>query len=86
MHLRFILAFSLLLTTLFSCSESFFDKMPVGIKSENIFCTEKGIDALLIGAYALVGGIAYDYYDSWGASVTNWSFGSAASDDAYIGG
>jgi len=85
MHLRFILAFSLLLTTLFSCSESFFDKMPVGIKSENIFCTEKGIDALLIGAYALVGGIAYDYYDSWGASVTNWSFGSAASDDAYIG-
>ncbi len=86
MTLKFIPAFFLMLATLFSCSENFFDKRPIGVKSENIFYTEKGIDLLLIGAYALVGGgITDDFYGYGGASVTNWSFGSASSDDAYIG-
>lgn len=56
----------------------------MGVYSENIFYNEKGIDALLIGTYALVGGSSL-WDVSWGASVQNWTFGSVASDDAYKG-
>jgi len=78
------MAFSMSLAILFSCSEKFLDKTPIGSTSENVFYNEKGVDALLIGAYALVsGGGLWDI--SWGGSVTNWTFGSVASDDAYKG-
>lgn len=71
-----------------SCSESFLDRVPMGTNSENYFCNEKGVNALLTGTYAMVGGIGdlNENWDiTWGASVSNWSFGSVASDDAYTG-
>lgn len=67
-----------------SCSEAFLEKSPQGKTSENVFYNEKGIDALLTGTYALVSGSAL-WYISWGASIQNWTYGSAASDDAYKG-
>jgi len=66
------------------CSEDFLDKEPMGILSENQFYNEKGIDGLLIGTYALVGGSSL-WEVTWGASIQNWTFGSVASDDAYTG-
>jgi hypothetical protein len=67
-----------------SCSKSFLDQVPQGSTSENIFCNEKGIDALLTGTYAIVKGSAL-WEVGWGASIQNWLYGSVASDDAYTG-
>jgi hypothetical protein len=73
-----------LLAILFSCSEDFLTKEPLGSSSETVFYNEKGIDALLIGAYGIIdGGATWEV--SWGASIQNWTYGSAASDDAYKG-
>ncbi|WP_297093859.1 RagB/SusD family nutrient uptake outer membrane protein [uncultured Draconibacterium sp.] len=66
-----------------SCSDDFLTKEPPGIDSENYFMDAKGIDALLIGTYAMVQGSSL-WETSWGASIQNWTFGSGASDDAYI--
>lgn len=75
---------SILLTMSYSCSEEFLTKAPLGSTSENVFYDAKGIDALLIGTYAMVGGSSL-WEISWGASIQNWTYGSAASDDAYKG-
>jgi len=85
---KYIIAFTLLIVVSFSCSESFFDKKPIGSTSETVFYTEKGLESLLIGAYAVAGGGIQNTSGSgsgWGSSATNWTFGSAASDDAYKG-
>lgn len=65
----------------YSCSEEFLTKAPLGSTSENVFYDAKGIDALITGAYGTIGGGNI----GWGASIQNWAFGSAASDDAYKG-
>ncbi|HPF51007.1 MAG TPA: RagB/SusD family nutrient uptake outer membrane protein [Draconibacterium sp.] len=78
----FITLVSVLFVTMFySCSEDFLTKTPLGSTSENVFYDAKGIDALLTGAYGTIGGGNI----GWGASIQNWTFGSAASDDAYKG-
>jgi hypothetical protein len=68
-----------------SCSDEFLNKEPWGVTAENVFYTEKGCIALLNGCYGVIGGGGQGLGYDWGASVTNWSFGSAASDDAYKG-
>ena len=73
-----------LLTMSYSCSEEFLTKAPLGSTSENVFYDAKGIDALLIGTYAIVPGSSL-WDISWGASIQNWTYGSAASDNAYKG-
>ena len=55
----------------------------MGVNSENIFYDEKGIDALLVGTYSMVQGSSL-WDVTWGASIQNWTYGSGASDDAYI--
>ncbi len=74
----------LLLTMSYSCSEEFLEKSPWGSTSENVFYDAKGIDALLTGTYGMIKGSAL-WTVSWGASIQNWTYGSAASDDAYKG-
>ena len=73
-----------LLTMSYSCSEEFLTKAPLGSTSENVFYDATGIDALLIGTYAIVPGSSL-WDISWGASIQNWTYGSAASDEAYKG-
>ncbi len=73
-----------LLAMSYSCSEDFLTKEPLGSTSENVFYDAKGIDALLTGTYAMVGGSSL-WDVSWGASIQNWTYGSVASDDAYKG-
>ncbi len=74
-----IITFFLLVCFSNSCSEGFFEKTPLGSTSENIFYSEQGLDALLIGTYGVLKGYSY------GGSIQNWAFGSVASDDAYKG-
>lgn len=82
--LSIILAIFLLMVMIYSCSEKFLEKAPLGATSENVFYSEKGIDALLTGTYGMVKGSAL-WTVSWGASIQNWTYGSVASDDAYKG-
>ncbi len=82
--LSIIMAVTLILALFNSCSEEFLTKEPLGSTSENVFYDEKGIDALLIGTYAMVTGSSL-WEVSWGASIQNWTYGSIASDDAYKG-
>lgn len=82
-----ILVFASLAIT-YSCSEDFLETVPLGRLQEYVFYSEKGVDVMLIGAYALLdgaggGGWGGDY--AWAGSVTNWVWGSVASDDAYKG-
>lgn len=73
------------LTMANSCSDEFLTKEPWGVTSENVFYTEKGCEALLTGCYAVIGGGGQGLGYDWGASVSNWIYGSGASDDAYKG-
>jgi hypothetical protein len=82
--LSIIMATCFLLAIAISCSDSFLDKKPLGSSSEDVFYNEKGIDALLTGAYSIVKGSAL-WTVSWGASITNWTYGSVASDDGAKG-
>jgi len=82
--LAIIMATFLLVVAFYSCSEEFLTKTPQASTSENVFYSEKGIDALLTGTYGMVKGSAL-WTVSWGASIQNWTYGSVASDDAYKG-
>ena len=87
---KFLIAIlAIFLAFTFSCSEDFLEKAPLGEASDNVFNTEKGVNALLVGAYALIDGTGAStgWFGSygWAGSVTNWVWGSTASDDAYKG-
>ena len=86
--LSIIVATCFLTAISFSCADSFLDKKPLGSTSEDVFYSEKGVNALLTGAYSMVKGSAL-WTVSWGASITNWTYGSVASDDgakgSYVG-
>lgn len=72
---------------MFSCKDQWLDTKPKAANSINTFYSENGVDALLTGAYSMIDG-HYDNawaFNQWGGSVTNWVFGSVASDDAYKG-
>jgi starch-binding outer membrane protein, SusD/RagB family len=83
-RLSIFLAVIIMLAISNSCSEDFLTRTPPGSTAENVFYDTKGIDALLIGTYAIVPGSSL-WDISWGASIQNWTYGSAASDDAYKG-
>jgi hypothetical protein len=76
-----IMVIAITLALLNSCSEDFLTKEPKGSTSENVFYNEKGVEALVVGCYGMIGGGNI----GWGASIQNWTFGSIASDDAYKG-
>ena len=75
----------ILMAISYSCSDEFLTKEPMGVTSENVFYSEKGCNALLTGCYGVIGGGGQGLGYDWGASVSNWAWGSAASDDAYKG-
>ncbi|MFA5330107.1 MAG: RagB/SusD family nutrient uptake outer membrane protein [Prolixibacteraceae bacterium] len=84
-----IVIFSLVVLTgfMFSCSEEWLDTKPKAANSINTFYSENGVNALLIGAYSMLDGhYNNDWaFNQWGGSITNWVWGSVASDDAYKG-
>lgn len=63
-----------------SCSD-FLDKQPPQVAAGVALETDQGVEALLVGAYAALRGA--DRFG--GAMATDWTYGSAASDDAYKG-
>ena len=70
-----------------ACSDSFLDVKPKAALSNSALQNAKGVNSLLIGAYALLDGWATPEgaYRSYQVGADNWVFGSVASDDAYKG-
>lgn len=88
-NILFLFTLVLALTVVYSCGDEFLDTKPTGTAFPTTLTSEGGVDALLIGAYhPLVGGLqANGWFGSWiwAASVTNWVWGSVASDDGTKG-
>lgn len=71
---------------LVSCGNDWFDIKPKGQGSPETINTKTGIDYLLVGAYAVVDGTHLGTDGAvWASAVSNWVWGSVASDDAYKG-
>jgi hypothetical protein len=83
-----ITVMAILVALTISCEE-FMETTPLGVASDQVFNTEKGVNALLTGAYAAIDGAGIDagWFGTyaWSASVDNWVWGGVASDDAYKG-
>jgi len=78
---------TLLLSVFCGCSDSFLDVNPKAALSSTALQNAKGVNSLLIGAYALLDGWATPEgaYRSYQVGADNWVYGSVASDDAYKG-
>ncbi len=69
---------------LFSCSEDFLVREPISSLAETVFYNEKGLDALLVGTYAIISN-SYEGGFRYGHTPTNWVYGSVCADDGYKG-
>ncbi|MCE6989328.1 RagB/SusD family nutrient uptake outer membrane protein [Dyadobacter sp. CY323] len=66
-----------------SCGEGFLETTPLGVGNEQSLSNKSGVNAVLIGAYSLLDGVGAGPVNT--SSVSNWIYGSIASDDAYKG-
>lgn len=87
MKKNIIIGITIFLTLFSGCSDEFLDVRPKAALSTAALQNGKGVNALLIGAYALLDGWATPEgaYRSYQVGADNWVFGSVASDDAYKG-
>jgi starch-binding outer membrane protein, SusD/RagB family len=58
-----------------SCKQSFLDVKPAGALDQNILATQKGVEAMVVGAYSLLDGYNISGLN-WGSATTNWVYGS----------
>lgn len=64
-----------------SCSEDFLDQPPQGVYDSLSLANKKGLEGLLINAYATLDGPT----ETWYAGASNWLWGSIQGGDAYKG-
>ncbi len=74
----------------FSCKKSFLERPPEASFNEATLANEKGVNAVLIGAYAALDGWADNGWSNaagnpWPTAASNWIWGSVTSDDATPG-
>lgn len=83
-YIPFAIAMAALTT---GCNESrFLDITPQGTLNSDNLATAENVDLLINAAYAALGGVAPQDNSVWMIPMTNWSYGSVRSDDAYKGG
>lgn len=77
----------LILVNLSACKESFLEQGPLGSTSETTLASKAGVNGLLIGAYSMLDGVGGPGGTSFDMAmgISNWVFGSVASDDAHKG-
>ena len=64
-----------------SCTEDFLTKAPPGTAAGPVMESEKGVEAMIVGAYSMLqGGSRFS-----DCLATDWTYGSCASDDSYKG-
>ena len=74
----------------FSCKKSFLERPPEASFNEATLANERGVNAVLIGAYAALDGWADNGWSNaagnpWPTAASNWVWGSVTSDDATPG-
>ena len=57
-----------------ACKSDFLEVAPKGSLDQGVLATEKGVNALLIGAYSLLDGVSSAF--GWESASSNWVFGS----------
>jgi starch-binding outer membrane protein, SusD/RagB family len=57
-----------------ACSEEFLDITPNGSLDQAVLASSEGVNALLIGAYAMIDGVDASF--GWEAATSGWVFGS----------
>ena len=71
-----------------SCGKGFLEKTPKGTLDVATLANKKGVEALLIGAYAVLDGFINGggiFLGGWQSSGTNWVYGSINGQDAHKG-
>ncbi len=80
---------TIILGVTFSCSQDWLDTVPPASNNNVSLANDKGVNALLIGAYhdLVSSGHSNNWHGDWiwSASVTNWVWGSVRSDDGTKG-
>ena len=80
------LTFIFLAGLFYSCTNDWYEIKPKGQGSPEDLKTKAYIDYLLTGTYAVVDGTHLGTDGAvWASAVSNWVWGSVASDDAYKG-
>src|SRR5688572_21196782 len=74
----------------FSCKKSFLERPPEAAFNETTLANEKGVNAVLIGAYAALDGWSDNGWNNaagnpWPTAGSNWIWGSVSTDDATPG-
>ena len=70
----------------FACSKSFLDNQPNGSLNQPVLSNQKGVEALLIGAYSMLDGYENaDGIGGWESAADNWVYGSICGGDAHKG-
>jgi hypothetical protein len=59
-----------------SCKKDFLTIAPAGSLDQSLLQTQKGIETLLIGAYAMIDGTTNQFGSGWESTSSNWVFGS----------
>jgi len=67
------------------CSDGFLTREPQAQYSPTALKTAKGVEGVLLGAYAMIDGTGLEGQDGWNNDIHNWVFGGLPSDDAYKG-
>nr|HPM32817.1 RagB/SusD family nutrient uptake outer membrane protein [Chryseolinea sp.] len=66
-----------------ACKDSFLEINPQARLSASSLGTKAGVEATLIGAYAILDGYHIDGNNIWPSDPVNWIMGSITTDDAY---
>ena len=66
-----IIFITLLLGFISSCSDEFLTKEPLGVVDDRQLANERGLNALLIGAYAQIDGLGSDNNGTWASVPSN---------------
>jgi tetratricopeptide (TPR) repeat protein len=68
-----------------ACNKDHLERPPLGSMKEDDMANKKGIDVLLIGAYAALDGQNIGAANPWEAAPSNWVYGSVGGGDAHKG-
>src|SRR6188508_2751394 len=85
--LKILLAF-LVASAFYACKKSFLEIKPNGVLDEATLSTEKGVNKILLSAYAVLDAAdqGLNLSGQWGSSGSNFVFGSMAGGEANKGG
>jgi starch-binding outer membrane protein, SusD/RagB family len=75
LKIKIILSLCVLLVVTNACNEDYLSVTPNGSLDAEVLANAKGVDALLIGTYSMLDGVASNGF-GWEAASSNWVYGS----------